>query len=84
MIRPFVLAWVEKKNHRAGCGVNRSEISSFVAIAFGAGTGKILASGFAFVSDRYDVIYLMRIGRVTLMQQAIFTAILRSVDDKSA
>lgn len=84
MIPPFLLTWVEKKNHSAGCGINRSKISTFVAIALGARTSQIIASGFAFVSDGNDVIYLMRIRRVILMQQAIFTTVLRSVKDKPA
>ena len=84
MICPLVLAWVEKKNHCARGGINRSKVSAFIAIAFGASTGQIVASGFAFVPDGDDVIYLMCVGRVILMQQAIFTAVLRSVENKTA
>ncbi len=67
MLRPSLPAWIEEKNHRPRHRVNRSKVSSFVAIAFGAGTGQVIAPGFAFVPDSDDVIYLMRIGRIILM-----------------
>lgn len=84
MIFPFLPARIEQKDHGSGSWINRAEVGSLAPIAFGAGAGQVVAFGLAFVTERDDVVYLMGVGRVVLMEQAVFAAALRSLNHETA
>ena len=84
MIAPVLCAWIEKKDHLPCMRINRAKVSAFMTIAFGASAGKIVSVRSAFMTQRDDVVYLMCVGRIVLMQQAIFTAMMCSGQHKTA
>lgn len=84
MVAPVLCSWVEEKNHLPRPWINRAKVCALIAIAFCTGTSEIVATGFAFVPDSNDMVYLMGVRRVVLMQQAIFATTPRSGQNETA
>ena len=72
MILPMLRARIEKQTHYAAGGVNRAKIGSLEMIAKRASAGEVFADGLPTVPDGNDVVKLMRVGRIVLMNQAVF------------
>ncbi len=84
MVAPVLCSWVEEKNHLSCPGINCAKVRAFIAIAFRTGTSEVVPIRLALMPKGNDMVNLVRIRRVVLMQQAIFTAVPRSGQNEAA